>query len=127
MQGQNDLPIEVLYMCPLIECKQVHVLLQLNVLIPSSFLIAHTHSLTHSSLSFFLSHFPSPFPLPLFSLPHTSAFADGSTRVEYDHIFKVILIGDNGVGKSSFIRRYSPTHTHTHTHASCSRAHSCTS
>lgn len=37
--------------------------------------------------------------------PTQIAFADGSTRVEYDHIFKIILIGDNGVGKSSFIRR----------------------
>ena len=25
--------------------------------------------------------------------------------VTYDHIFKIILIGDNAVGKSSFIRR----------------------
>lgn len=29
-----------------------------------------------------------------------------STAVTYDHIFKIILIGDNGVGKSSFIRRF---------------------
>ncbi len=24
----------------------------------------------------------------------------------YDHIFKIILVGDNGVGKSSIIRRF---------------------
>lgn len=29
-----------------------------------------------------------------------------SNAVTYDHIFKIILIGDNGVGKSSFIRRF---------------------
>ena len=29
-----------------------------------------------------------------------------STTVNYDHIFKIILIGDNSVGKSSFIRRF---------------------
>ena len=34
------------------------------------------------------------------------ATAEGSSQVTYDHIFKIILIGDNGVGKSSFIRRF---------------------
>ena len=26
--------------------------------------------------------------------------------INYDHIFKIILVGDNGVGKSSIIRRF---------------------
>lgn len=35
-----------------------------------------------------------------------AALADAeSAGVTYDHIFKIILIGDNAVGKSSFIRR----------------------
>jgi small GTP-binding protein len=34
------------------------------------------------------------------------ATAEGSSQVTYAHIFKIILIGDNGVGKSSFIRRF---------------------
>lgn len=42
------------------------------------------------------------FPMTNFSL--VAALAESST-VTYDHIFKIILIGDNGVGKSSFIRR----------------------
>ena len=29
-----------------------------------------------------------------------------SESVTYDHIFKIILVGDNGVGKSSIIRRF---------------------
>jgi small GTP-binding protein len=29
-----------------------------------------------------------------------------SESVNYDHIFKIILVGDNGVGKSSIIRRF---------------------
>ena len=29
-----------------------------------------------------------------------------SSGVNYDHIFKIIVLGDNGVGKSSFIRRF---------------------
>ena len=35
----------------------------------------------------------------------TPAMMERGTTVNYDHIFKIILIGDNGVGKSSFIRR----------------------
>lgn len=41
---------------------------------------------------------------PLMSLVPALAESNAAT---YDHIFKIILIGDNGVGKSSFIRRYS--------------------
>ena len=51
-------------------------------------LITHTHTHTHTH-------------------SHTvMATAEGSSQVTYDHIFKIILIGDNGVGKSSFIRRF---------------------
>ena len=36
-----------------------------------------------------------------------------SESVSYDHIFKIILVGDNGVGKSSIIRRFCEgTYTH---------------
>ena len=35
-----------------------------------------------------------------------AVMAFGHSATSYDHIFKIILIGDNGVGKSSFIRRF---------------------
>ena len=31
---------------------------------------------------------------------------NGTESPSYDHIFKIIVVGDNGVGKSSIIRRF---------------------
>ncbi len=39
-------------------------------------------------------------------LMSTVGVCDSSASVVYDHIFKLILIGDNAVGKSSFVRRW---------------------
>ena len=52
------------------------------------------------------------------TLTSTGVVLERGAAVNYDHIFKIILIGDNGVGKSSFIRRCvmnncDPSYTHT--------------
>lgn len=65
----------------------------------------------HSSLNL-SSHF-SPFPPSPHSSPLHSIIIMVSESVSYDHIFKIILVGDNGVGKSSIIRRFCEgTYTH---------------
>ena len=69
---------------------------------PHSVLLSLFSLLPLYNISLLLPPPPSPSP------SHTvMATAEGSSsQVTYDHIFKIILIGDNGVGKSSFIRRF---------------------
>jgi len=39
--------------------------------------------------------------------PNTAGGGRGGKTVEYDHLFKLLLIGDSGVGKSSLLLRFS--------------------